>query len=103
MGYSLICWAFVSFTIAEEPAPLTVVVAKVPPEKSVSDVEVAVFSITLAPEPEPLTIVPVLVPLEKSESDVFTTDAVLDAISKSSPPLTTTISEEAEEYWLQAL
>ena len=52
---------------------------------------------------EPVVVAVVNVPPVKSPSEVFTTDAVLDAISKSSPPLTATISEEAEEYWLQAL
>ena len=60
----------------------------------------ALESLTL---PDPVVVVVAKVPLVKSPSEVFTTDAVLDAISKSSPPLTATISEEAEEYWLQAL
>src|SRR3989338_11255070 len=41
--------------------------------------------------PEPVVVAIVNVPPVKSPSEVFTTDAVVDAISKSAPPLTATI------------
>src|SRR3989344_6067773 len=46
--------------------------------------------------PEPVVVAVVNVPPVKSLSEVFTTDAVVEAISRSAPPLIATISDDLD-------